>query len=49
MNTMNEIVSWFYVEGDFLLTLCRIIVFVFVLQFVTGLAYILRGGVNGCQ
>lgn len=46
---MEEIIVWLYGEGDFLLFLCRSMGLVFALQFVTGLAYILRGGVNGCQ
>lgn len=46
---MDSFVSYIYGEGDFLMILCRILVFVFALQFVTGIAYIIRGGVNGCS
>lgn len=46
---MDSFVNYIYGEGDFLMILCRILVFVFALQFVTGLAYIIRGGVNGCS
>lgn len=46
---MDSFVNYIYGEGDFLMFLCRILVFVFALQFVTGLAYIIRGGVNGCS
>ena len=46
---MDSFILWIYGDGDFLMILCRICVFVFALQFVTGLAYIIRGGVNGCS
>lgn len=46
---MEDMIVWFYAEGDFLMFLCRMLTFLFCLQFVTGLAYVLRGGVNGCQ
>ena len=44
-----DLVTWLYAEGDFLLFLCRVIVLVFSLQFVTGFAWIIRGGVKSCS
>ena len=44
---MEEIIMWLYAEGDFLMFLCRTIGFVFALQFVTGIVYVIRGGYNG--
>lgn len=46
---MDSLVALLYGDGDFLMVICRICVFVFSLQFITGLAYVLRGGVNGCS
>lgn len=44
---MDDIITWLYADGDFLLFLCRNIMLIFALQFVTGIAYIIRGGYNG--
>lgn len=44
-----DFVQYFYADGDFLMFLVRVITVLFCLEFVTGLAYILRGGVHACQ
>ena len=44
---MDALITWIYADGDFILFLCRMIMMVLSLQFVTGIAYIIRGGYNG--
>lgn len=46
---MNDLISWFYADGDFLMFLCRVLVTIFSLEFVTGLAWIIRGGMDSCK
>ena len=47
MVDLDSLILWLYADGDFLMFLCRMVMLVFSLQFVTGIAYIIRGGYNG--
>lgn len=46
---MTDLINWMYSDGDFLMFLCRMLILLFALEFVTGLAYILRGAVDSCH
>lgn len=45
----NDIVLWLYADGDILLFTARILFMIFALQFITGMAWILRGGADVCR
>lgn len=47
MVIVDALIDWLCADGDFMLFLCRMIMMIFSLQFVTGIAYIIRGGYNG--
>ena len=46
---MDDLINWLYANGDYLMFLCRMLILLFALEFVTGLAWIIRGGMDSCK
>ena len=46
---MDDLINWIYADGDYLMFLCRMLFMLFSLEFVTGLAWIIRGGMDSCK